>query len=115
MCLVFDVAIALTYMMFMQKNGDRLAAVADFLEGYESILRLDDEELQVLPICIAGRCVETILMGWHSYRQDPTNEYLLLDIEEACEVIKLLSSVPRKEIVAKWRSGKVIVKEARII
>ena len=101
--LLFDVAIGLAYMMYIQREGDRLATGREFMSGYELAVSLTDDEWALLPLCVASRCVQTILMGTYSYRQDPSNEYLRIDVEKATDALKFVRSVSPQDLVQAWR------------
>ncbi|XP_072038601.1 hydroxylysine kinase-like [Amphiura filiformis] len=102
-CILFEIGIASTYMMYIQKEGDRLAACRQFLQGYESLISLTEDEWQLLPLCIAARCVQGVLAGLYSFELDPTNEYVRRDIENGYEVLMYIRGIPSEKIVKYWR------------
>ena len=107
-CLLFEIGIGLAYMVKIQREGDRIEVGRHFLQGYNSILPLTDQEWDLLPVCVAGRCVQSILAGLYSHSREPTNEYLLLDVDAAWNVVELVSSMTTQDIVARWRAGSVV-------
>ena len=58
---VLDLAIALAYLA--PREGDAAAAVAPYIEGWERVVPLTDEERTLLPVLVGGRLVQRILLG----------------------------------------------------
>ncbi len=71
-------------------SSPALDAAKSFLEGYTQAHPLTDDELSVLPVLVAGRLLTSGTMGWYSYSQNPSNEYLKFHAEPAWKAAELL-------------------------
>ncbi|CAH2098522.1 unnamed protein product [Euphydryas editha] len=70
---VFEVAIAMTYMMLM--TGDpHVGGIV--LAGYTVNRRLPDDEYRLLKTLISARLVQSLILGAYTIEQDPKNTYV---------------------------------------
>ena len=58
---ILDLAIALSYLV--PREGDAAATVAPFIAGWERVLPLTEQERALLPVLVAGRMAQRILLG----------------------------------------------------
>ncbi|XP_063834248.1 hydroxylysine kinase [Ostrinia nubilalis] len=70
---VFEVAIAMTYVMLM--TGDPRSG-ALVLAGYTVSRRLPDHEYRLLKTLISARLVQSLVLGAYTLEQDPKNIYV---------------------------------------
>lgn len=89
--LIFEVGIAMTYMMLQARSLERGGI---FLAGYTSINPLAAEEKQYLKYCVAARLAQSLVMGTYTYKQDQSNDYVLVTQEYGW---KLIEELWRKE------------------
>lgn len=85
--LLFEVGIALTYMMLQAKN---LESGGIFLAGFEAILPLNSELKQYLKYCVAARFAQSLVMGAYTHSLDPSNEYVLVTQEQGWKLVEEL-------------------------
>ncbi|XP_068624119.1 hydroxylysine kinase [Battus philenor] len=71
-CLVFELAIAMTYAMLLE--GPR--AGGPLLAGYSVARRLPDHEYRLLKTLISARLVQSLILGAYTAEQDPGNTYV---------------------------------------
>jgi 4-aminobutyrate aminotransferase-like enzyme/Ser/Thr protein kinase RdoA (MazF antagonist) len=86
--LVLDVPA--TLQSLFRERDDLFDVAATFLEGYTSVIPLDDEERQLLGDLLAGRMAQTILISAQRTRQYPDNAYIHGWAEPAWALLELL-------------------------
>jgi 4-aminobutyrate aminotransferase-like enzyme/Ser/Thr protein kinase RdoA (MazF antagonist) len=65
-----------TLQSLVREREDIFAVATAFLQGYTSVLPLEDEEADLLGDLVAGRMVQTILISAWRTRQFPENDYI---------------------------------------
>lgn len=85
--LLFEVGIALTYMILQAKD---LASGGVFLAGYTSGIPLGSIELGLLKYCVSARLVQSLVMGLYTHTLHPTNDYLLVTQEQGWTLLQKL-------------------------
>jgi len=86
-----EIAITMAYgLLSSYGRQHRYKALAGILVGYSRIRRLDDLELQCLPILIVIRLSMSVMIGAYSLSKDPSNEYLKLHSVPAREAIQFM-------------------------
>lgn len=101
-CLVFNLAILLTYIMLLLVNKDPLRGAVPVICAYQEVQPLETSELQLLYYCVLARLCLSVLTGAYSYRQDPTNVYLLGTQESGWKLLQMLLSTPKEEVDRLW-------------
>ncbi|XP_065355367.1 hydroxylysine kinase [Calliphora vicina] len=100
--ILFEVGIALTYMLLQAKN---LESGGIFLAGFESMYPLTAETKQYLKYCVAARLAQSLVMGSYTHSLDPSNEYVLVTQEEGWKLIEQLWRHQFEHIDELWRSA----------
>lgn len=72
------------------------------LPAYCSNIEVSALELAVIPICIKARLCQSLVLGAHFHRLDPTNEYLLETSKTGWPVLTKLASIPNAELIKMW-------------
>lgn len=101
-CLVFNLAILLTYIMLLLIDHDPLQQAVPVIHAYCEVFPLETCELQLLYYCVLVRLCLSVLMGAHSYRLDPSNMYLLGTQKDGWKLLKILLSMPKTEVDCLW-------------
>ncbi|XP_060536487.1 hydroxylysine kinase [Cylas formicarius] len=99
-CYLFELAIAMSYMIFQSGKIDNGAYV---LAGYKSVRDVPDQEFNLLKICISARLVQSIVMGAYANLQDPNNTYVLTTATRGWEMVKELSEIDETHLLEKWK------------
>ncbi|XP_023296880.2 hydroxylysine kinase [Lucilia cuprina] len=99
---LFEVGIALTYMLLQAKN---LESGGIFLAGFESFYPLTSETKQYLKYCVAARLAQSLVMGSYTHSLDPSNEYVLVTQEEGWKLIEQLWRQQFEQIDEIWRTA----------
>jgi hydroxylysine kinase len=74
--LVCDLAVAAAYQLAPGQAG--LQQLCAFVSGYREVTALEPEELDVLPVLIATRCLMTVaITGWRAARHPENRDYIL--------------------------------------
>lgn len=90
-CLIFNPAIALTYLMM--ETDEPLAIAKVFLEAYHNELALQKDELDVLYYIIAARLCTSQIMSAKSRSEEPDNNYTTIDEERGWALLSRWLSI----------------------
>lgn len=100
-CYVFELAIAMAYMML--QSGD-LSTGGLVLAGYGTVRPVPDHEREVLKVCVAARLCQSLVLGAYSHAQDPGNEYLLVTQAAGWVLLEKLWSEPELLVRELWQA-----------
>lgn len=98
-CLIFELAITLCYMLL--QAGD-VAMGKHVIEGYQELRKLTDLEKKILKVAVCARICQSLVLGAHSYRHDPQNEYLLTTQRSGWVLLAKLWPLSQDEVLRKW-------------
>lgn len=101
-CLVFNPAILLTYIMLLLVDDDPIRHASLVIRAYQEVLPLETCELQLLYYCVLVRMCLSVLIGAHSYKQDPSNVYQLCTQKCGWKLLKILLDTPKDEVDRLW-------------
>ncbi|TMW54879.1 hypothetical protein DOY81_000112 [Sarcophaga bullata] len=99
---LFEVGIALTYMLLQAKNFE---SGGIFLAGFESIYPLTAETKQYLKYCVAARLAQSLVLGSYTHSLDPSNEYVLVTQEQGWKLIEELWRHQFEQIDEIWKTS----------
>ncbi|XP_071482273.1 hydroxylysine kinase-like [Diadema antillarum] len=101
---VYDVAIAMMYIMQCSNLECKpLESSGLLLAGFLSKQCLSEEEYGVIYYCVAGRLVQSLVLGLYTFSQQPQNDYLLSTQVKGWEAVSLLWSHDAHEVNLLWR------------
>lgn len=107
-CTIFDLGICLAYIMLENVNPFHCSNVVEFvgplIQGYHSILPLSANEFDSLYYLVLARCVQSAIMGAHSFKAEPWNTYLLTTPEKAWTLIDLLFNMKKEVVDRTWET-----------
>ncbi|XP_076658810.1 hydroxylysine kinase [Halictus rubicundus] len=98
-CLIFELAIALCYMML--QAGD-MEMGKHVIEGYQYFRKLTELEKKILKVTVCARICQSLVMGAYSYLHDPQNDYLLVTQKSGWALLKNLWPVSQEEVLRRW-------------
>ena len=101
---VFEVAIIITYMMLESKIIDPLQVGGHVLAGYLTEMELNEQEWNILKVCVAARFIQSLVIGEYSHLLDPGNVYLLTTAENGWKQVQLLWNTPKDKLYKSWKS-----------
>ena len=101
-CYIYEVGIAIMYMMLDSQEVPLLDTGGYFLSGYLSKASLTQDEFGVLKYCVAARYAQSIVMGYYTYAQDKDNDYVKPK-ENAWVQLKALWETPTKTLHDRWK------------
>lgn len=108
-CTIFDLGISLAYIMIENlKCSSVIDFVGPMIQGYHSILPLSVEEFESLYYLVLARCVQSAIMGAHSFKYEPWNTYLLMTPEKAWTLIDLFLSTGKEVVDRTWRTYLIL-------
>ncbi|KAF2904075.1 hypothetical protein ILUMI_02092 [Ignelater luminosus] len=100
-CYLFELAIAITYMVIVTKNLD---AVGYVIAGYSKIRSIPDIEFSLLKVCVAARLCQSLVMGAYTSLHNPENKYVLTTAATGWELLLKLWPEPEEKVLEKWRT-----------
>ncbi|EFX76488.1 hypothetical protein DAPPUDRAFT_306142 [Daphnia pulex] len=98
---LFDIAIAICYMMIECKSMDMLDAPGHVLAGYNRVRPIPQKEFDLLKDCISARFSQSLVLGAYSYSQNP-DPYLLTTAQRGWQCLKTLWDCPKGELYKRW-------------
>ncbi|XP_033341414.2 hydroxylysine kinase [Megalopta genalis] len=98
-CLIFELAIALCYMIL--QAGD-MTMGKYVIEGYQDFRKLTELEKKILKVTVCARICQSLVMGAYSYLHDPQNDYLLITQKSGWALLKNLWPVGQEEVLRRW-------------
>ncbi|XP_072179705.1 hydroxylysine kinase-like [Diadema setosum] len=102
--IVYDVATAIMYIMQCSNLEHKpLKSGGLLLAGYLSKQCLSEEEFGVIYYCVAGRLVQSLVLGLYTFSQQPQNDYLLSTQVKGWEIVSSLWSHDVHEVNACWK------------
>ena len=100
---VFEIAIAIMYMMGENDTLDPVDVAGITLAGYLSELELPAFDLSVLKECVCGRFAQSLVYGAYEHKKDPSNMYVLQTAMKGWALLRQLWRIPKKELCEKWQ------------
>ncbi|KAG7196352.1 hypothetical protein KM043_001332 [Ampulex compressa] len=98
-CLVFELAVALCYMIMQAGNVTMGKYV---IEGYQSVRKLSELERNILKVCACARMCQSLVLGAYSHLHDPRNEYLLVTQKSGWALLKKLWPMSHENVLQEW-------------
>jgi hydroxylysine kinase len=103
--LIDDVAVAAAYHVW--PGDDPLAGVAAFLRGYQSVLRLDDQEIELLCPLIGGRLAMTAaISSWRAKIHPGESAYILRNLPAAVRGLEQLLRLSPAQAAERLRTSR---------
>ncbi|XP_029179294.2 hydroxylysine kinase-like [Acropora millepora] len=104
---VFDIAICMMYMILLRvKQGDphkeAIRAVGHLLSGYQSVNSLTELELSLLYWSVAGRLLQSTLIGRCKQSLEPENVYVSQVSKVGFDVLSSYIRIKREEVLDSW-------------
>ena len=84
--LINELAITITYSVFGKE--DPIASALPIIEGYTSILKLFEEEIDLLYYLIAGRLIMSVCKSAHEKKLKPESEYITISEKPAWDLLR---------------------------
>ncbi|NXI62911.1 HYKK kinase, partial [Anseranas semipalmata] len=100
-CYVFEVAIAMMYVMI--ESSDPLRVAGHVLAGFESVLPLTAEERDALFLLVSGRFSQSLVVAAHTALLYPENrEYLMLTATNGWQRLTEMLEVGQEAVEKMW-------------
>lgn len=100
---VLDLAVMLAYVLIApvgRRSPDESVGLA--IAGYLRHLPEERGSVSLLKTLVAARLCQSLVMGLHTYRQNPGNEYVLETQENGWRGLRRLWSISGEELQATW-------------
>ena len=101
---VFDIAIAIMYMMIQNDSLDPVDIGGITLAGYLSKFHLPSVDLTALKESVCGRFAQSLVYGAYEYKLDPSNKYFLQTAAKGWPLLRQLWKIPKKELYEQWQT-----------
>lgn len=101
---VFDIAIAIMYLMVQNDSLDVVDVGGITLVGYLSELELPSFDLSILKECVCGRFAQSLVYGAYGYKMEPSNTYFLQTAAKGWPLLRKLWYIPKKQLYEKWQA-----------
>ncbi|TRY69968.1 hypothetical protein TCAL_02332 [Tigriopus californicus] len=101
--LLFELAITIMYMMLKHSAVHPNQTGGHVIAGYIKHRKIPRLEMDLLRTCIASRFAQALILGAYSYRQNPTNEYLLLSAKTGWKVVEEFWCFPKEQLMKDWQ------------
>lgn len=106
---VFDIAIAMTYMIILCVNQgnshhEAIRMAGHVLHGYQSVNPLSQSALSLLYWSVAARFFQSAVVGLYKQSLEPENGYLSTSCELALDVLSTYITIPGEELLNSWLS-----------
>ena len=97
----YDIAVFMAYMMIYYMGQDKMKCGGLCLKGFLQEATLSEVELNLLYYTVAGRLVQSLVLGSYSYSlyKDP---YLLSTSHEGWQLLRTLWSKPAQDVLDQW-------------
>nr|CAI5851914.1 unnamed protein product [Callosobruchus analis] len=99
-CYLFELAIAMTYMILEAKDVEIGGYV---IAGYESVRSIPKEEFHLLKICIEARLCQSLVLGAYCSLREPDNSYIISTAVKGWEILNKLRNYPEDRLLERWR------------
>jgi len=105
--IINELAIACAYALMGEKNPqeDILSAFKTIVAGYHQVRPLLDVELEVLYSLVALRLCTTVCNSALAIEQQPDNEYLLISVKPAWQLLEQLSTLNPYAVLCQLRQA----------
>ncbi|BFZ01826.1 hypothetical protein BsWGS_04865 [Bradybaena similaris] len=91
---IFEVAIAIVYIMLNKHGIPAMEAASFLLSGYLQHIHLTGLEISHLKMCVCARLAQSLVLGYYAATKDPENLYTLTHATRAWPVLKHLWDMP---------------------
>ena len=98
--LVYEIAIPMMYLMFC--SDEPLEATANLLAGFESRAPLPEKERGVLRVLIAGRFIQSLVLGLYFASLNPDNSYISESQVEGWNLLELFLNQSEDDQLKLW-------------
>ncbi|XP_071803392.1 hydroxylysine kinase-like [Asterias amurensis] len=103
-CLVFEIAVPMMYLMFC--SDQPLEATANLLAGFESRAPLTEKERGVLRVLVAGRFIQSLVLGLYSSSFNPDNSCIVGTQAKSLNLLEDFWNHPEEDLMKLWRDIK---------
>lgn len=103
--IINELAITCAYALMGEKEDDIFTVLGSIVSAYHQSKPLQDIELEVLYSLIALRLCTTVCNSALAIKQQPDNEYLLVSVKPAWEVLKQLSALNSFSVLCQLRQA----------
>lgn len=94
---ICELAVTMTYALMSQQNF--LKTAKHIFQGYQSTIKLDENEINLLPKLIVARLTQSLLNSGKSFALEPDNDYLLVSAAPAWDLLEKFESLKPGEFV----------------
>ncbi|XP_041368754.1 hydroxylysine kinase-like isoform X2 [Gigantopelta aegis] len=100
--LVVDLALTIAYLMMDADDSLRLDVGSHVISGYKNHVSLSRAETDVLPIMVAARLCQSLVLGLHAYHVNPENGSYVLTSQKAWPILRQFWN-DKDTLLAEWK------------
>ncbi|XP_063995771.1 hydroxylysine kinase [Diachasmimorpha longicaudata] len=98
-CLIFELIIALCYMIIQVKDIERGRHV---IHGYLSVKKITELERKILKIGVCARLCQSLVMGAYSHLNNPKNDYVIVTAANGWKILRELWIMDEEAVFKMW-------------
>lgn len=99
---LYDLAMNIAYVSLQAVKFDPVDVGGHILAGYATQIDLPAVERDLLRVAVAGRLVQSLVLGAYSHSLDPTNSYVLTTAARGWHLLHALWDTPREALYRRW-------------
>ncbi|XP_058459567.1 hydroxylysine kinase-like [Malaya genurostris] len=103
-CYVFELAIAMTYMMLESNDLDTGGLI---MAGYGMLRLIPPHEKAILKVAIAARLCQSLVLGLYTSTVDESNQYILSSQARGWGLLETLWAEKEKDLLERWENVSV--------
>ncbi|KAL4231984.1 hypothetical protein ACF0H5_009561 [Mactra antiquata] len=101
--IVYEVAIAIAYMIIESTGMDIIDVAGHTLAGYLKAMELSKPDIRVLKVCICARMAQSFTYGAFERHKDPNNLYCLNTSKKGWPKLRQLWQIPTQVLFERWK------------
>ncbi|XP_015112719.1 hydroxylysine kinase [Diachasma alloeum] len=98
-CLIFELIIALCYMIIQVKDIGRGRHV---VEGFLRVKKISELERKILKTGVCARLCQSLVMGAYSHLNNPQNDYVVVTAANGWKILRELWPMDDEEVLKIW-------------
>lgn len=101
---VFDVGLAILYLMLDTNSVPIMDVGGYILAGYMENRQLTEEEFRLLKVIICARICQSLIMGMHTYKMNPVpeNSYVLTTQTKGWPLLRVVWNMSENDLYSRW-------------
>lgn len=100
---IFDIAVFCAYCILNDNCSLKTLDIPKYiLKSYCSNIEVSPQELAIIPLTMKARLCQSLVLGAHNYKLNPTNEYLLDTAKTGWPLLEKLHQHNDQDLIKMW-------------